>query len=131
MIGYRFDASTKNQTRLANQAKQQGIDENAALYCCAVCHNKIASESAAMSVEGEHAHVKTNPDGRKFLVRCFSTVSGCSRTGELTAYYSWFAGYHWQFTHCAQCGAQLGWFFKGSNSFFALIKEQLIRCDSN
>jgi hypothetical protein len=131
MIGYWFESTGHFQTKLVDQEKQQDIDDRAALYCCAVCHQKITSESAAISVEGEHAHVKINPDGRRFLLRCFSAVTGCRKSGEPTMYFSWFSGYRWQFVHCTQCGAQLGWFFNGKESFFALIKEQLIGCDNN
>ncbi|WP_455220661.1 cereblon family protein [Kaarinaea lacus] len=131
MLDYRFDASGKFQASNVVQAKQEDIDPNKAQYCCAVCHQKITSESTAINVDGEHTHIKINPDGRKFLLRCFSSAMGCRKAGEPTAYFSWFAGYHWQFAQCAQCGAQLGWYFEGVNPFFGLIKEQLVRCDSN
>jgi hypothetical protein len=130
MVGYWFDTSRKLRITPVAQSEQEDIDENQPLYCCAVCHWKITSESCVISVAGGHLHVKTNPNGRKFLLRCFSSAAGCVNTGESTAYHSWFAGYLWQFAHCRQCGAQLGWFFNGGQSFYGLIKEQLVRCEN-
>lgn len=128
MIGYRLDSSGRSQTRHVVQTRQEEVADDRRLYCCAVCQQAITSESAAVAIDSEHSHLKINPDGRKFFIQCFSSAAGCRKVGELTGYFSWFAGYSWQFAHCGQCGAQLGWFFSGSDPFFGLIKEQLVSC---
>ena len=130
MLSYRFDSSGKFQVRREALSKHKEIDETNAAYCCAVCQHVITSGSSAISVEGEHTHIKSNPNGRKFLLRCFSSAVGCAMSGDSTSYFSWFAGYKWQFAHCKECGAQIGWFFEGQGNFFGLIKEQLVRCDN-
>lgn len=130
MISYWFDTSGKFQVKHETQSKQKEIDENQATYCCAVCHQKITSEVSAICVEGEHEHLKFNPDGRKFLLCCFSSASGCVMSGDATSYFSWFPGNMWQFAHCRECGAQMGWYYEGQSKFYGLIKEQLVRCDN-
>lgn len=128
MISYWFDTSTKQQITNITQTKESTGDEKNSAYCCAVCQQFITSESTAITVEGEHTHIKTNPDGRKYLLCCFSAASGCAQSGDPTSYFSWFAGYNWQFAHCSQCGVQLGWVFEGQNRFYGIIKEQLVPC---
>jgi len=130
MNTYWFDTSEKYQVKQDTQSKQQSVEENQATYCCAVCQHIITSEVSVISVEGEHTHIKFNPEGRKFLLRCFSSALGCAIAGDPTSYFSWFSGYNWQFAHCSQCGAQLGWFYEGQSRFYGLIKEQLVRCDN-
>lgn len=130
MLSYRFDASGKFQPKRVTQSKHKTVDEHNSAYCCAVCQHLITSGGSAIRVEGEHSHIKVNPDGRKFLLRCFSSAVGCAMSGDPTPNFSWFAGYKWQFAHCSECGAQMGWFYEGQSKFYGLIKEQLIRCDN-
>ena len=130
MLNYRFDASGKYQAKRDTKTKHKEVDESKSAYCCAVCQHIITSGGSAISVEGEHTHIKVNPDGRKFLLRCFSSATGCAVSGDLTSFYSWFAGYNWQFAYCRECGAQMGWFYEGQSKFYGLIKEQLVRCDN-
>ena len=129
MISYWFDTSRKHQITNLTKAKQEAADEDHTAYCCAVCQQFITSDSTAINVEGEHIHVKTNPDGRKYLLCCYSGATGCTQSGDPTSYYSWFTGYNWQYAHCRQCGVQLGWYFEGTSRFYGIIKEQLVRCD--
>jgi len=131
MLEYSLDASGKFQPKRIVHSSQEDIEPNKVKYCCAVCHQMITSESTAITVEGEHTHVKINPDSRKFLLRCFSAATGCRQTGQLTAYHSWFAGFNWQFAQCVQCSTQLGWYFDGVKPFFGLITEQLITCNND
>ena len=130
MIAYWFDAATKHYAKQDTQSKQkseEGIQES---YCCAVCQQFITSDASAIHVEGGHIHIKINPQGKKFLLRCFASTSGTELSGDPTSHFSWFSGFNWQFVHCGQCGAQLGWFYGGQgNSFYGLIKEQLVCCD--
>jgi len=130
MNTYWFDTSVRYQVKQDTQSEQESVEKNQAVLCCAVCQHIITSGASAISVDGEHTHIKINPDGRKFLLRCFSTAPGCAMAGDPTSYFSWFAGYNWQFAHCNQCGAQMGWFYEGQSKFYGLIKEQLVRCDN-
>jgi len=131
MLEYSLDASQKFQPTRVVHSSPDDVEPDKAQYCCAVCRQKITSASAAIAVEGEHTHAKINPDGRKFLLCCFSAATGCSKTGQLTAYHSWFSGFQWQFAQCVQCSTQLGWYFEGVNPFFGLIREQLVKCTSD
>lgn len=97
--------------------------------CCAVCGVKIADNQQQAEIDGSHTHSKTNPDNQKFFIRCFNSVENCKVNGEKTSLNSWFAGCQWQFVHCRNCSTQLGWYFSGVSSFYALVEEQLVVCD--
>lgn len=132
LISYWFD--TSGQFDINPDDIVIGEDDNDShetpKYCCAVCNNRITAETASTTVGGQHRHAKTNPQGRTYVIRCFTTAPGCFTTGTPTSYFSWFSGYVWSFAHCAQCQAQMGWFFQGTDSFFGLLAEQIKYCDN-
>ncbi len=67
-----------------------------------------------------------NPSGVVFDIRCFSQAPGVQVTGRKSSEFSWFAGFDWQLGLCRGCGIQLGWFFSGSGSFYALIAGRFL-----
>ena len=129
MNAYWLDTSAQYQHKKQVDFDKANEEVREQKFCCAVCDNIITSQSDAIQVYGAHQHTKLNPDGRRFLIRCFSEAIGCALYGEATSYHTWFAGYSWRFVHCEKCNIQLGWYFQENDYFFGLIKEQLIRCD--
>ncbi|WP_455210418.1 cereblon family protein [Kaarinaea lacus] len=97
-------------------------------WCCAVCGTYITDDGLRVHINGAHEHFKINPQGQAFQFRSFSFAEGCSRTGPLIAEHTWYAGYLWQFVHCANCKIQLGWYFAGPEPFYGLIKQQILLC---
>ena len=129
---YCFDSAGRFQIK--QQAETGQLDEaNATFrrqkYCCAVCGYVITTQGDAVEVDGAHQHARINPDGRRFLLRCFSIAAGCGYHGDATSYHTWFTGYAWRYAHCSRCQSQLGWYFQGNGSFYGLISEQLVHCD--
>jgi hypothetical protein len=94
------------------------------LYC-ARCGHLITRERYRTTVNGRHSHTRVNPYGFVFHFGCFSEAEGCLVTGPPTSEDSWFAGYAWEYAHCAACHAHLGWAFHGDGSFFGLLVDRL------
>jgi len=99
--------------------------------CCAHCKQRVTSASSAVEIEGMHTHRRRNPYGHQFIFQCYAGAPGCEVSGEPTSDYSWFVGYRWQYASCRQCQRHLGWFFRGENGFFGLIRDQLVPCDKS
>jgi hypothetical protein len=97
-------------------------------WCCVVCGNYVTDEDQLVRINGSSVHSKINPMGHTFRFRSFKQAEGCERVGQLTAEYSWYSGYTWQFAHCRRCQTQLGWYFAGPEPFFGLIEQQLKKC---
>jgi hypothetical protein len=93
--------------------------------CCVRCGHVITRESHRTTVNGRHTHTCFNPYGFVFHFGCFAQAEGCLVVGPPTAEESWFAGYAWEYAHCAACHAHLGWAFHGEGSFFGLVLERL------
>jgi len=129
MDAYWFDTSGYYQSKKQAKPSKIGEDAKKQKICCAACGNIITCQTDAIEISGAHQHLKTNPQGRQFKIRCFSTATGCACYGDATDYYTWFSGYSWRFAHCSKCTIQLGWHFKGDGSFFGLIGEQLKHCN--
>ena len=129
MDAYWFDTSGQYQRKKEPGLRETSEDIQRQNLCCAVCGNNITSSNDAIQIEGAHQHTKLNPEGRKFLIRCFSSGAGCRYNGDATTNHSWFSGYSWRFAHCSKCNIQLGWVFQGNEQFLGLIHEQLIPCD--
>jgi hypothetical protein len=94
------------------------------LYC-ARCGHLITRERHRTTVNGRHSHTRVNSYGVVFHFGCFAEAEGCVVTGPPTSEDSWFAGYAWEYAHCAACHAHLGWAFHGDGSFFGLILDRL------
>jgi len=92
---------------------------------CVKCGYQIAAESDRIEVSGAHAHTRLNPAGVLFHFGCFAEARGCVVDGAPTLAHTWFTGCAWQYAHCGNCRAHLGWFFSGEQSFFGLIAERL------
>jgi hypothetical protein len=92
---------------------------------CARCGQVITRERYRTAVNGQHAHTRINPYGFIFHFGCFAEAEGCLVRGPPTAENSWFAGYVWEFAHCAACHTHLGWAFHGDGSFFGLLLDRL------
>ncbi len=100
---------------------QEGISSIEAIYCKA-CGRAVTSRDQKIAINGSHTHTFFNPAGVVFELGCFSTASGCSRAGEATSEFTWFANYVWRFALCRGCKSHLGWFFEtNGSSFFGLI----------
>lgn len=106
-----------------------GDSDNGTAYCCTVCAAEITSGRFITTVNGEHQHTKSNPQGHYFSIRCFTAAPGCDNRGVATEEYTWFAGYKWQVALCASCGIQLGWRFSGDGEFFALVSDSIQECE--
>jgi hypothetical protein len=92
---------------------------------CAACGHAVTRELDAIEVGGSHVHTRLNPLGVLFRFGCFGAAPGVRTSGEPSADHSWFAGCLWQYAHCGECGAHLGWTFSGAASFFGLVLERL------
>jgi hypothetical protein len=93
---------------------------------CAQCRAEVTRGALAVERGGAHAHTFRNPAGYSWSIRCFRDAGGCTAAGSLTAEASWFAGYQWNYAHCATCGRHLGWWFVGTGaSFVGLIATRI------
>ncbi|MGQ0657143.1 MAG: cereblon family protein [Chromatiales bacterium] len=95
---------------------------------CAACGQTVTDEAQRIAMRGSHLHRCTNPAGYTYGIGCFRNAPGCGHVGELTAAYTWFAGYRWQVALCGGCGEHLGWRYRdsGSEGFYGLITARLI-----
>lgn len=75
---------------------------------------------------GAHEHVRMNPAGFVFTIRCFSDAAGARAVGEPSSEFAWFPHYDWQVAVCRACGAHLGWWFSSvGDRFVGLIREAI------
>jgi uncharacterized protein (DUF983 family) len=94
---------------------------------CGACRHGLTFDRARLEVEGKHTHTFVNPGGEKFTIRCYREASGCRGFGEESTFWSWFRGFAWQVALCGQCGAHVGWFYRGdAASFVGLIADRVI-----
>lgn len=127
---YYFDAATV-KSKQSKVEKQSGERQPKKRFCCAICNAFITDDALAVSIQQQHVHSRTNPQGQSFTFACFRAAPGCRVIGTPTDEHTWFVGYHWRFAYCKSCNAQIGWHFTGETEFFALILEQLIECSDN
>lgn len=100
--------------------------EKAELLHCRHCQRAITAENFRIQINGAHQHRFSNPSQQVYDVCCFQWAPGSSIYGEATRQHSWFADYRWQFAHCEECAAHLGWYYEHDrHSFFALIPRSL------
>lgn len=82
------------------------------IKCCR-CKSKLAKRSdlVEMSCDGPvGTHV--NPHGFVHSIITVNNATGLALVGTSSKEYSWFPGYSWTIGECANCGNNIGWFFK-------------------
>lgn len=92
---------------------------------CVRCDSHVTDAAQITTVNGRHTHRRTNPADIEFSFQCFAKAPGCRREGAYTTEHSWFPGNAWCFLLCGQCLTHLGWHFRGTANFCALIVERL------
>lgn len=93
---------------------------------CRRCGRVITDAGLRLDVDGRHTHARLNPVGVLFVFDCYRDAPGCLVDGPPTLAATWFAAHAWEFAHCGQCGAHLGWRFTGPSSFFGLVSERVV-----
>ncbi len=123
---YYFKNTDIQTERLSSQETKndETAEENKKLYCN-FCKNYITDLNAAISINGGHTHVFSNPAGYTYTINCFQSALGCLTIGDSTDEHTWFNGYAWQIAVCRSCKEQLGWLFSNDQQFFALIADRL------
>ena len=105
---------------------QETLEERSDQFVkCANCLHVLTHADTAISVAGNHRHIKTNPYGNTFEFRCFSEALGCAVEGPDESAHSWFPGCVWQYLYCEACNQHLGWFFHGADSFFGIRSDAI------
>jgi len=125
---YKIELTQQKNSRRKPKGQAETKEKKEIPLICSHCSTAITSRSQAVRVQGMHEHVFFNPAGIAFEIRCFRQAPGCLVQGNLTAEFSWFDDYSWQFATCSNCHAQLGWFFVSEprkNSFFGLITNKV------
>jgi hypothetical protein len=110
----------------ARQDERPGVVGEAPVLCAA-CRAVVTDRRNAISVSGAHEHTFVNPAGIIYPVRCYGDAPGCRGAGELTAEFSWFAGYAWRYALCGSCAEHLGWVYRAEagGAFYGLIADKL------
>jgi len=105
--------------------KKFGLGEDHFIVC-RNCGNRITTPERILTVNGEHMHSFTNPEGYTYDIGCFSAAEGCYVYGEPALEYTWFNGFKWSFSVCSTCLIHLGWHYeRGEERFFGLILDLL------
>jgi len=122
-----FDILGKEELESLVRSDESRGTEPEKRLCCAMCRFPITSPRYRIKVQGGCDHTFSNPDGLRFHIGCFCSAEGCIGSGEDTGKWSWFAGYSWKYALCANCGAQLGWLYRGDEGcFYGLILKRLV-----
>jgi len=124
--GMWLDANSARPVARARPAARDTGTAGGKKLCCRGCRRVITDESQRVSIAGDHAHTRSNPQGVTFCFGCFAGAPGCSSLGRATAEHTWFAGCAWQIAVCGGCGDHLGWRFTGAHHFFGLILDRLV-----
>ena len=97
---------------------------------CANCHTLLTHAEYAITIEGRHQHVFTNPNGISFKIGTYQQVE-CNAETTAVDEFSWFSGYAWRIISCPECSLHIGWSYQKQDSpdFYGLITDKLI--DSN
>ena len=126
-----MDSASAGVEHQIDHVEQESGPGQGRRLCCRACGTGITDESQRRSVDGSHAHTRTNPAGLRFTFGCFRAAAGCRCRGAATEEYSWFAGCRWRVAACGGCGEHLGWAFSGAESFFGLILMRLVSEDGS
>ena len=115
----------------ASQAQTAIQPELDAQVLCKHCGSVVTQARHCIEVDGQHEHTFRNPWGYSFHLLCFAQAEGARSEGTPTSEATWFAGYHWSFASCVQCGTHLGWFYFNPSAslqkFAGLIATRLLR----
>jgi hypothetical protein len=108
------------------ETRDDVIGAGARGFWCAACMTRVTDEDDAIDVGGAHQHRFVNPAGVEFEIGCFADAR-CRAQGEPTLEATWFAGLAWSYALCANCGAHLGWAYRGEGAlFWGLILARLV-----
>lgn len=127
---YWFDTTGDPDVVEKIRERQSDIGKGRKLRCRS-CESVITDENQRISIEDNHTHSRSNPSGVEYQFQCFGNAPGCSAYGQATYEFTWFTGYRWQIALCSTCGEHLGWYFRGSPSFYGLISSRLLRDQDN
>jgi hypothetical protein len=106
--------------------KKFGLQEGNYVLC-SNCGNIITRPEHIVAVNGHCQHTFTNPAGFVYDIVCFSSASGCIAHGDFTLEHTWFQGFSWCYTLCANCLVHLGWFYQNAEeNFFGLILDRIV-----
>jgi hypothetical protein len=99
---------------------------NKHVILCSNCGNSITLPEYTVSVNGEHIHTFTNPEGFSYEIGCFSDAQGCIVDSDPVMEHTWFKGFTWRLSLCSSCLVHMGWCYeRGSERFFGLIIDRL------
>jgi hypothetical protein len=111
--------------------KKFGLKEDRVIIC-RECGNPVTAPDCVISVNNHHKHTFINPAGITYQIGCFSSAAGCVVYGEPVLEHTWFAGFAWNYSICANCRVHLGWHFQNDGErFFGLILDLLADAASN
>lgn len=123
---YFFDRYSDQKREQLTDDKVEDVPKEERRLFCANCRNLITSQDDRISVQGGQEHTFTNPHGYVFHIGCFRQTRGCAHAGEETSAWSWFRGFTWCITLCANCDTHLGWRFQApDDQFYGLILNRL------
>ncbi len=118
--------SPSRQTLVSEESEEGLFTEEEGVVLCRFCGNRVTTLEKAISVNGSHRHLFTNPEGLVFEIGCYREAEGCTVHGLPTFQHTWFKGYQWCYAHCSFCSVQLGWYYQGeADGFFGLITDRL------
>ncbi|NQV55620.1 MAG: hypothetical protein HQ503_07155 [Rhodospirillales bacterium] len=99
-------------------------NDDDALYCSA-CGHFITRVRWRISRRGDHEHTVFNQAGLLFRIACYADAPGITIAGQPSDEFTWFPGYDWTISCCANCSRHMGWKFTGEDVFFGLIASNL------
>jgi len=120
-----FDVTTNYSEKSDVAETRQEKTERDKAIKCKLCGFGITSESAKIRISELHVHTFENPSGIIYTFGCFHEAPGITTVGTASYEHTWFPGYSWQIIICSNCGEHLGWLFRNSDAFFALIVDKL------
>lgn len=124
---FKGDKSRYETIEKQSSQKERERDRPKKPILCRFCGHRITDTRYKIEVNGAHHHTFSNPDGIVFRIGCFALANGCMNRGTPTFEFTWFSGFAWRFSLCANCHAHLGWFYQGGNqSFFGLILAHIV-----
>jgi hypothetical protein len=117
-----IDLQKRAEKELSEEEKPERV------ILCRNCRHQITSHKDIIDVNGHHRHVFNNPEGILFEIGCFSAADGCINHGTPTLEFTWFPGFSWRFSVCANCMMHLGWQYqlKCKEKFWGLILTHLV-----
>ncbi len=118
-----FDMTGENETSSAEQTERSADDKS---IICKICKAAITRQEDRVSIQGQHCHTCTNPADITYTIGCFRVAPGCCQIGPASFEHTWFQGYRWQMSVCADCGEHLGWCFNSTDCFYGLILDRLL-----